>query len=178
MSSHRAASRYAKSLIELASENKVLDEVHGDMKLFSAVASENRAFSVVLRNPIINHDKKRNILHAIFDNRMNKLTLAAFDLITKKNRENILIDIATEFQIQYNILKGYQEADLTTTIKLDESLRKKFNDLVENISKKKSMLNEIVDEEIVGGFVLNVGDRRLDNSIKSQLNQLKRELTN
>lgn len=178
MSSHRAASRYAKSLIELAAENKVLDEVHGDMILFSAVAAENRAFSVVLRNPIINHDKKRNILHAIFDKKMNKLTLAAFDLITKKNRENILIDIATEFQIQYNILKGYQEADLTTTIKLDDSLRKKFNDLVENISKKKSMLNEIVDEDIVGGFVLNVGDRRLDNSIKSQLNQLKRELTN
>lgn len=178
MSSHRAASRYAKSLIELAAENKVLDEVHGDMILFSAVAAENRAFSVVLRNPIINHDKKRNVLHAIFDKKMNKLTLAAFDLITKKNRENILIDIATEFQIQYNILKGYQEADLTTTIKLDDSLRKKFNDLVENISKKKSMLNEIVDEDIVGGFVLNVGDRRLDNSIKSQLNQLKRELTN
>lgn len=178
MSSHRAASRYAKSLIELAAENNVLDEVHGDMILFSAVAAENRAFSVVLRNPIINHDKKRNILHAIFDKKMNKLTLAAFDLITKKNRENILIDIATEFQIQYNILKGYQEADLTTTIKLDDSLRKKFNDLVENISKKKSMLNEIVDEDIVGGFVLNVGDRRLDNSIKSQLNQLKRELTN
>ena len=148
------------------------------MQLFSAVASENRAFSVMLRNPIINHDKKRNILHAIFDSKMNKLSLSAFDLITKKNRENILIEIATEFQIQYNILKGYQEADLTTTIKLDDNLRKKFNDLVENISKKKPMLNEIVDKDIVGGFVLNVGDRRLDNSIKSQLGQLKRELTN
>jgi F-type H+-transporting ATPase subunit delta len=178
MGSHRAASRYAKSLLELASEKKVLEEVHGDMQLFSAVASENRAFTVMLRNPIINHDKKRNILHAIFDSKMNKLSLSAFDLITKKNRENILIEIATEFQIQYNILKGYQEADLTTTIKLDDNLRKKFNDLVENISKKKPMLNEIVDDDIVGGFVLNVGDRRLDNSIKSQLAQLKRELTN
>ena len=178
MRNHRAASRYAKSLIELSAEQKVLEEVHSDMKLFSAVASENRVFAVMLRNPIINHEKKRNILQALFSEKMNKLTISAFDLITKKNRENILIEIANEFQAQYNILKGYQEAELTTTIKLDTDLRKKFNDLVENISNKKAMLNEIVDEDIVGGFILNVGDRRLDNSIKSQLAHIKRELTN
>jgi len=178
MRSHRAASRYAKSLIELAVEQKVLDEVHEDMQLFSAVVSENRVFAVMLKNPIINHDKKRNVLHALFDNKMNKLTISAFDLITKKNRENILTEIANEFHVQYNKLKGYQEAELTTTIKLDADLRKKFNDLVENISSKKAMLNEIIDVNIVGGFILNVGDRRLDHSIKSQLSQLKRELTN
>lgn len=178
MPSHRAASRYAKSLIELAQEQKILDEVYEDMRLFSAVLDKNRIFAAMLKNPIIVHFKKIKVLHALFDNRMNKLTLAAFDLITKKNRENILAEIAIEYQIQYNILKGLQEAEVTTTIKLDEALRKKFSELVSQISGKEAKLKEIVNEDIVGGFVLNVGDRRLDQSIKTQLSNIKRELTN
>ena len=178
MRSHRAATRYAKSLIELAIEQNVLDEVYGDMKLFTAVIEENRVFAVMLKNPIINHDKKRNVLHALFDKRMNKLSILAFDLITKKNRESILAEISTEFQVQYNAFKGLQVADITTTIELDDELRMKFNELVEEISGKKASLNEIIDDNIVGGFILNVGDRRLDQSIKTQLNNIKRELTN
>lgn len=178
MPSHRAASRYAKSLIELAQEQKILDEVYEDMRLFSAVLDKNRIFAAMLKNPIIVHFKKIKVLHALFDNRMNKLTLAAFDLITKKNRENILAEIAIEYQIQYNILKGLQEAEVTTTIKLDAALRKKFSELVSQISGKEAKLKEIVNEDIVGGFVLNVGDRRLDQSIKTQLSNIKRELTN
>jgi F-type H+-transporting ATPase subunit delta len=164
--------------MELAKEQKVLDEVYGDMQLFSAVVEQNRVFAVMLKNPIVNHDKKRNILQALFDTRMNKLTILAFDLITKKNRESILAEISIEFQVQYNSFKGLQVADITTTIDLDDELRKKFNQLVEEISGKKANLNEIIDDAIVGGFVLNVGDNRLDQSIKTQLNNIKRELTN
>jgi len=178
MRTHRAATRYAKAIIELAQEQKVLDAVYDDMKLFTAVVEQNRVFSVMLKNPIINHDKKQNVLHALFDSRMNKLSLLAFDLITKKNRESILAEVSTEFQVQYNTLKGLQVADITSTIKLDDNLRKKFNELVEDVSGKKADLNEIIDESIVGGFILNVGDRRLDQSIKTKLHNIKRELTN
>ena len=178
MRSHRAASRYAKSLIELAKEQNAIDEVYADMQLFTAVVQENRVFAVMLKNPIINHEKKRNVLHALFDKRMNKLSILAFDLITKKNRESILEQIAAEFQIQYNNLKGLQVADVTTTISLDEDLKTKFRDLVREISGKTAQLSELVNEDIVGGFILNVGDRRLDQSIKSKLNNIKRVLTN
>lgn len=177
MRSHRAASRYAKSLLELAQEKKVLDEVNADMQLFAAVAEQNRVFSVMLKNPIINHDKKRNVLRALFEKRMNQLTMLAFDLITKKNRENILEQVAQEFQLQYNSLMGLQSAEVSATIKLDEQLRKRFNELVTDISGKKADLKEIVDEDLVGGFVLTVGDYRLDQSIKTQLQNIKKELT-
>jgi F-type H+-transporting ATPase subunit delta len=178
MRGHRAAARYAKSIIELAKEQNVLDEVYDDMRLFSVVIEQNRVLAVMLKNPIITHDKKRNILQALFSKRVNKLTMLAFDLITKKNRESILTEIAVEFQVQYNDFKGLQVADVTTAIDLDDALRTKFNQLVEEISDKKASLNEIIDESIVGGFVLNVGDRRLDQSIRTQLNNIKRELTN
>jgi F-type H+-transporting ATPase subunit delta len=177
MRSHRAASRYAKSLIELAQEKNIVDEVFADMQLFSAVAEENRVFSVMLKNPIINHEKKRNVLRALFEKRMTDLTILSFDLITKKNRENILEEVAREFRIQYNSLKGLQVAEISTTIELDDKLRKSFTELVEEISGKKADLREVLDEDLVGGFVLKVGDYRLDQSIKSQLQDIKKELT-
>lgn len=177
MQSHRAASRYAKSLLELAQEKKIIDKVYADMQLFTAVAEENRVFSVMLKNPIINHEKKRNVLRALFEKRMTDLTILAFDLITKKNRENILEEVAREFMIQYNNLKGLQMAEIATTITLDDKLRKNFNDLVEEISGKKADLREVIDDELVGGFVLKVGDYRLDQSVKTQLQNIKKELT-
>ena len=177
MQNHRAASRYAKSLIELAQERKVLEEVYADMQLFSAVADENRIFSVMLKNPIINHDKKRNILRSLFGKRMNELTLLSFDLITKKNRENILEDVAYEFKVQYNKLKGLQVAEIATTIKLDKDLKDRFKELVKEISGMTADLNEVVNEDLVGGFVLKVGDYRLDQSIKTQLQNIEKELT-
>lgn len=178
MSSHRAASRYAKSILELAKEQKVLDEVYSDMQLFSKVVAENRVFAVMLKNPIIIHDKKRAVLHALFEGKMNKLTLLAFDLIGRKNRENILTEIAADFQLQYNKAKGLQDAEIHTTIALDSELKKKFQDLVEEVTGKKASLKEVVDEDIVGGFVLNIGDQRIDQSIRTQLQNIKRELTN
>ena len=177
MQNHRAAARYAKSLLQLAGEQKVLDQVKQDMELFVKVFDENRVFAVMLRNPVILHSKKRAVLHALFGEKMNKLTVSAFDLITKKNRENILDTVAREFLAQYNTQQGIQKATITTTYKLDDGEKAEFSRVVEKLSGKKSDLEVKVDESIVGGFVMNIGDRQLDESVKSKLNKIHRELT-
>mgnify|MGYP001571503800 CR=1 FL=1 len=66
MADSRVASRYVKSLLGLAVEKEALDKVHKDMILFSKVCEENRGFTLMLRNPIIKHDKKREIWKEIF----------------------------------------------------------------------------------------------------------------
>ena len=177
MQNHRAAARYAKSLLELADEQSVLEEVRDDMRLFEKVFAENRLFTVVLQNPVILHSKKRAVLKALFKDRMNKLTLAAFDLITKKNRESILDAIAKEFLLQYNSFKGIQKAVVTTTYKLDESEQQEFSKVVENLTGLKSDLEVKIDQALVGGFVLDIGDKQLDESVKSKLNRIHRGLT-
>jgi len=177
MRNHRAASRYAKSILELASDMNKLDKVNDDMILFNQTIKENRVLDILLRNPIVSHVKKRAVLQALFKDHMDKLTMSAFDLITKKNRENILLLVAQEFLIQYNHVKGLQEARVTTTFQMDQHLTKQFEEVVQRISHKKALLEEVVDESIVGGFVLSVGDRRIDNSIKSKLAEIHKDLT-
>lgn len=170
----RAASRYVKSLLGLAVEKNVLDAVHADMLLFSKVCSENRAFELMLLNPIIKHDKKRDILERLFKGKVNALTLAIFDILTRKNREPLLPVIAKEFHLAYNVYKGIGKASVTTAVPLDATLRAEIENIVKRLSEKdKVELTEKIDKEMIGGFVLNVGDRQIDASIKNKLKALK-----
>lgn len=178
MSEYRAASRYARSLLELANERGVLEEVHNDMQSFTQVCKENRQFVLMLKNPVIKHDKKRAILEEIFKNSFNSLTLAFFDITTRKNREALLPAIAKEFHTQYNVVKSVELATVTTAVPLDAGLKAKMKDLVMKISSKKEVeLIEVVDKDIIGGYVLKVGDRQIDDSLRSKLKALELEFS-
>lgn len=174
MSDFRAASRYSKSLLGLANERGVLKDVHADMLMFTDVCDQNRDFGLMLKNPVIKHDKKRSILEAIFKNKVNDLTLSFFDIITRKNRESILPAIAKEFHYQFNTFKSIEIAKVTTAIPLSEELRSQIISLVKDVSDLKDVeLLEEIDKDIIGGFVLKIADRQIDDSLKSKIKALE-----
>jgi F-type H+-transporting ATPase subunit delta len=127
----------------------------------------------MLRNPVLNHLKKLSILKKIFTGKVNSLTLSIFDIITRKRREQYLPEIALEFHKQYNITKGIAEASITTVVPLTTELRKEINALVQKITGQKVELTEKIEPSIIGGFILKIGDRQIDDSINSKLNELK-----
>ena len=109
---------------------------------------------------------------------MNKLTLGFIEIITRKNREPLLVLIANEFHNAYNVYKGIGKASVTTTIPMDDELRAEIVGIVKKLSEKKSVeIDEKVDKEMIGGFILNVGDRQIDASIRSKLKALKLKFT-
>ena len=174
MAYSRATSRYVKSLLDLAIEKNVLDQVHSDMLLFDKVVEENHSFALLLKNPIIKHDKKRDILEALFKSKVNGLTMAFLDIITRKNREPLLPAIAREFHNAYNAFKGLSKATITTAVPLDAAMRAEFEAMVRKISTTKQVeLIEKVDASMIGGFVLHTGDRQIDASMKNKLNAMK-----
>ena len=174
----KIAARYAKSLLDLASEKGVLEEVHADMQLFNRIGESNRDFALMLGNPIIHHDKKLSILQKLFGGRIHSVTEAIFDIITKKHREALLPGIAKEFHKQYNALKGVESAEVITSFKLPEELRNRFEQLVKETSGKNTVeLKEKVDPELIGGYILRIQDRQIDESLKSKLNKLKLEFS-
>ncbi len=170
----RAASRYVKSLLGLAIEQNALENVHNDMLFFTSVCNENKAFELMLRSPVIPHDKKSEILSKIFKGKVHSLTMAFFDIITRKNREPLLPAIAKEFHNAYNENKGISKATIISAVPLDAKLRGEFESLVKKYSEKSQVeLIEKVDPEMIGGFVLNVGDRQIDASIRNKIKSLK-----
>jgi len=177
MSAGRIAHRYAKPLLELAEEHKVLDQVKEDMEGFVSLCEENRDFLLMLRSPIIPHLKKAEILKSVFDGKANKLTMSAFDIITRKNRENLLAEISEEFVRLYNVKMGYQEATVTTTFPIDDGMRSSFENIVKSVTGNKAVINEEVDASIIGGYILRMGDKQLDESISSHLKEIKLKFT-
>lgn len=174
MADTRAASRYVKSLLDLAVEKKALEAVHRDMLLFAEVAAQSRPLRLLLQNPVIKHDQKLTVLKKIFGGKVHSLTMSFFEIITRKNREPILVSVAREFHNAYNEHKGIGKATVTTATALDAKTRAELEKLVKNYSDKKTIeLVEEVDPDLIGGFVLKVGDRQVDASIRSKLKNLR-----
>jgi len=164
--------------LDLAIEQGQLEAVHQDMNRLLDLAASNSDFKVMLKSPVINADKKLNVLNALFKDAKSPLTLIFFKVVAQKGRETVLLDIAKEFHRQYNLHSNIQEAEVVTTFPLDEEMRSSFISLVKEISGfEKVELKEKVDSELIGGFVLTVGDKQIDESLSSKLSHLKLKFT-
>jgi F-type H+-transporting ATPase subunit delta len=169
----RVASRYAKSFLLLSQEKGLVEDLLQDMNLFAKTCDENHALVVTLKSPIIKHDKKLAILKNIFEGKVNPFTIALFEIITRKHREAFLPEIARSYKQQYKEMKGILSAEVTTTFPLTSELRAEFKKIISTAYGKESELTEKVDKSIIGGFVLKVGDRQIDESVKNKLQRLK-----
>ena len=171
------ASRYAKSLIDLAVETKQLEEVRKDMQLIKAVCDSNRDFVLLLESPVVKTDKKLAIFKSLFEGKVSKTTSAFLNLIASKRREGYIDDIAREFDEQYKQHKNITTAEVKTAVPLDSKLKKQIMELVKNSVSGEIELIEKVDPSLIGGFVLTINDKQVDQSVKRKLNDLRKTFT-
>ncbi|WP_231425874.1 MULTISPECIES: ATP synthase F1 subunit delta [Pedobacter] len=176
MSEIKVAGRYAKSLIDLAVENNGLAESYNDMVLFEKVVDETPELEAILKNPIVPLDKKVGILNGIFADKVGKLSLTFFKIVVNKGRSAILFSTAKQFIKQYNQIKGIVTADVTTATTLSDTAKAQIIETVKKeLGANEVIVNEKIDEKLIGGFILKVGDKQFDASIASGLNKLRKE---
>ena len=177
MSIARIASRYAKSLIELAQDQGRLERVVGDINLFND-AIQHRDLYLLIKSPIVKADKKLKIFHELFGERVDHLTLSFFDIIIRKGIETFLPDIARHFIKNYRELKNITLAQVTTATPLEEYQIEKIKSELKKIgvATGEVQLEEVVNPNIIGGFLLEVDDQLYDASVKTKLTNLKKEI--
>jgi len=179
MQNPRLAIRYAKSLIDLSAELEQLDTVHDDMMLLHVICSQSREFVLMLKSPIINANKKNKIVDAVTKNKISKITQTFIKLLCSKNRESNLPEIISSFIEQFNKIKGIHKVKLTTATPVSDEIKKLFIHKIETAaSVKKIDLETIVNENIIGGFVLEMEGRLIDASILRDLNDVKKQFAN
>jgi F-type H+-transporting ATPase subunit delta len=176
MSDTRIAARYAKSLMEIAGESNVANEVFADLKSFEDSCNSNEELSVFLKSPIIKTADKKAALNKIFGG-LNETTLLFFNLVTDKNRADLLPAIAKEYALLSNKKKGIINATVTTAVDLEKENESQIVDYIKTKTGAVDVeLNKVVDSSIIGGVVIRFDDYLLDNSISTQINNLKQEL--
>jgi F-type H+-transporting ATPase subunit delta len=167
--------RYARALFETALEKKNLDKVHDDM-VYIADLCKNPEIKEFLVNPVIVPSRKMAAFRKLLEGKVQSVTLSLVDLLCKNGRESHLPDIARAFRHETMRHKGITEAVLTTAVPVNNAVREQVIDLIEKGFSTKVMLTEVVDPDIIGGFVLRVEDNFIDASLKNKLRKVKKEL--
>jgi F-type H+-transporting ATPase subunit delta len=179
MPNPRLATRYAKSLIDLAIERDQLEKIFADMQWLQQVCKQSRDFSNLLKSPIIKPDKKQQVVEAIIKGNVSEVTALFVRLLIAKGRESNLPEIITAFINQYKEYKNIYTVKLTTAAPLNDDLKNAIINQIRKTSEMKNIeLESIVNEDLIGGFVLQAGDKLIDASVAYDLKQIARQFEN
>jgi F-type H+-transporting ATPase subunit delta len=176
MAGARAAIRYAKAVLSLAQDQKATEVVNNDMKLIAKTVSENIELGDVLNSPVVSPSIKKSALLEIFKG-INPLTVNTIDTLITNKRIALLPEVAKQYSILFDTLNGTEVATVTTALPLTDALKVKVLAKAKALTGKEVAVENIIDESILGGFILRVGDLQYDASITNQLSKLKREFT-
>lgn len=173
MKQTRATLRYAKSLFGLAVEQDILEQCKEDMQFVADICAESKELSLLLKSPIIKTDQKLSIFKEVFYNNLTKVSVSFIEIITNKKREPLLEGIANSFITLYRAHKNIESATVTTAFPLNETLKQEVINYIKSQGKTKVDLIEKVDEKIIGGAIIRMGDKQLDASVKKAIAELK-----
>ncbi|WP_460220463.1 ATP synthase F1 subunit delta [Psychroserpens sp. MEBiC05023] len=176
MAGTRAAIRYAKAILSLASDRKEADAVNSDMKTVANIISENNELSLMLKSAVVKSEDKTAILAKVFSG-LNPISSELFKLLASNKRLEILEATAAKYCELYDEMNGKEKATVTTAVAMNNDLEIKVLAKIKELTNKSVELENIVDESILGGFILRVGDTEYNASISNKLNTLKREFT-
>jgi F-type H+-transporting ATPase subunit delta len=177
MASKRVASRYARALLGLASERNELDRVEEELRMIASLVDDSREFELMLISPVVKPYKKKNILQAIFKDSFSDLISEFINILVTKGRESLLPTIVVEALLQLRIKKNIQAVEVRSATPLEESTRDIVLAEIAKIHDGTIELNETIDPDLIGGFILRMDDKQIDASIKRQLSTLRRKLT-
>ena len=178
MKGAKAASRYARALLDLAIEKGTLDTVNQDMLDLVSTCDQSADLANLLRSPIIDAKKKREIFEKLFGSSMSEMSIGFINLIINKSRENILVEIASSYVEQYKQHMNIMDVTIVSASPLQSETKDKIIVKVKENFNGTIQLSEKVDESLVGGFIVKMGDTQIDASIASQLTNLNNILLN
>ncbi len=168
--------RYVKALYHLAEEAKMHDKVKNDVDILLNCIQQSPEFQFFIDNPLIKISAKLQLIDRLFSKQLNKLTMRFLHLLIKHKREAFLKNICHYYQYYYKNMLGIKEAIITTSIPLTPKHRDEIFKFISRKFKVNLELNEKVDSDIIGGFILKIEDQQINASIYHQLNKIKREL--
>ncbi len=174
MGTIKIAKRYAQGLLEYTKEIGTTDVVFNEMKDVAKTISASKELKSFFFSPIIDTKKKQRIAEEIFS-RFSSTTQNMIALVIKQGREKYLEDIASEYILSVEEFNGVQKVVLTTA---EELLENNVDQIVKASTlidpNKSYQVKFIIKPEIIGGYILRVGDRQIDNSVKTQLSNLRK----
>ena len=168
---------YGEALFELAVEEGREEELMNEVILLRELLSENPDFGKLMNHPKVLKEDKLEVLEAVFKGRVSEELVGFLHLIVSKDRYGEIDSILDYFINEVKQVKGIGVAYVATALDLSEAKKKEVEQkLLSTTSFTRMELHYQVDESLIGGMVIRIGDRVVDSSIRSKLSGLEREL--
>ena len=168
------AKRYSQAVFYIALEAKELDRWHADLRKIADLG-EDAAITFWLQNPKLHFDDKAKLISEQLRD-INPLVLNLVYLLITKGRFDIIGDIADEYQRLLDSYRGIEQAEVVTTIPLDDAEKLILSEQLGSAVGKKVMVKSEVDPSLIGGIMVRVGGKLMDGSTRNKLAALKKEL--
>lgn len=168
--------RYAMALFKYAEDKNITKQVYDEMKTVVASFETNPDLNKVLANPFVSRDDKRKLLLAAAV-KPDEAYSAFVDLILKHNREMFMWQMALAYRGIFRKVNRISSVVITSAVPMDEQESKRIDDMVSKAYPDRSLefVHE-VEPDIIGGFVIDVDNNRMDASISNELEQLRQNL--
>ncbi|KUK76124.1 MAG: ATP synthase subunit delta [Proteiniphilum acetatigenes] len=170
------SSRYAHTLLEYAVASGQQEEVYTAMKIFSELFMQTRSLRRAIQNPSIALQDKKKIIVTACGNNIPASLEKMIDLILKNKREEMIRNIVLRFIELYRERYHIQYGKLVTAVPIDPEREEQFIRRIQKIVGGKLEVDPVVDPDIIGGFVLSLGDNRWDASISGELTRIRSQL--
>ncbi|MFV9510408.1 F0F1 ATP synthase subunit delta [Tepidibacillus sp. LV47] len=170
------ARRYAKALFEVAYANRILDQVEADLQLIVKVFKGTEGFLSFLRHPLIEKEKKKQMIDSAFGDSILPISKKLLFQLIEANREEYVEAIRDAYIKLANQVRGIVDVTATTAIALTEEEKEKITQSIQFKIGKTVRLHNIVDPSIIGGIMIQIGDRLYDGSLKKKLLKVQRSL--
>ncbi len=169
---------YATALFDLAKEQNKIDELAGQVSTVIEEIKDNSQFMDLLLHPKIIAEEKIKLIHTVFEDKVSEEITGILTVILRKGRQNVLLEILELFLEMVSEHRGILKATVTSAVELKNEQLVQIKKKLENSTQKKIELHTQVNQELIGGMIIRVGDNVVDASISGRLQKLKDGLTN
>nr|YP_009628685.1 ATP synthase CF1 delta subunit [Acrochaetium secundatum]QBX88468.1 ATP synthase CF1 delta subunit [Acrochaetium secundatum] len=164
---------YAEALLELGENSNTLDKMTEDVNMIKQVSDESNSFSAFISNPLISQNSKKEIIKQLFSGQVNDNLLTFLLILVERKRIAYLDSILEKYLDLICALESLVVANITSASSLSdnqqEALTKKLKSMTGNEQVK---LEIVIDSNLIGGFIVQIGSKVIDTSLRGQLREI------
>ena len=176
MKQSRAAIRYAKAVFSLANDSNISSNVYKDMMFYIDFSKIDSSFSEMLASSVINLKSKQDIILSL-NTQICNLSKDLIGLLITNKRLSIFVDVANSYKSLYEQSNNMTKAIVITALPITEDIKESALNKINSISNKTVEIHNIIDKNILGGFILRYEGKEYNASLSNKLKKIKKELT-
>ncbi len=167
---------YSQAMIELSAKAGDTQSLGEELADLSAFLDRDPAFDRFLSSPTVDPESRRKALEKLFRGRYSDLFVDAIQVMNRKDRLSLIRAVATTYRELDEARRGRVDVRVRTAMPLTAELRAQLKDAAKGLTGKEADLHESVDESLIAGMIVRIGDDQYDMSAATKVRSIQRRL--